>query len=50
MPSSQTKFERTVSLSLILLGILIACSSNHLLATAFGISLLAVGGVLLRWG
>jgi hypothetical protein len=48
--TSRSGLEGSISLGLILFGLLIACSSNDLLVTGFGVSLLALGGALWLWG
>ena len=45
---SQSKLEVSIALSLILFGVLIACSSNELLLTACGLSLMLLGSALYR--
>jgi hypothetical protein len=46
MQTSRSHFETSIALGLILFGVLIACSSNNLLATAFGVFLMLVGACL----
>lgn len=43
---TQSKLEVSIALGIILLGVLIAGSSNEFLVSAFGVSLLLLGGVL----
>lgn len=50
MQTSHSRLEASIALGLILFGVLIACSSNRLGVTAFGVALMAVGGALYRWG
>lgn len=45
-----SRLEGLISLGLILFGVLIACSSNDLRVTAFGVGSLLLGGALYRWG
>lgn len=49
-PPASSRLESPISLGLILLGVLIACSSNDLRVTVFGIGLLLLGGALYRRG
>jgi hypothetical protein len=49
MQASRSKLEIGIVLGLILLGVLIAGSSNEFLVSAFGVSLLFFGGALYLW-
>jgi hypothetical protein len=48
--TSRSKLEVSIALGFLIFGVLIACSSNELPVTAFGISLMLLGGALYRWG
>ena len=50
MQTSRSRLEVSIAYGLMLFGVLIACSSNELAATAFGLALLLLGGALYRWG
>ena len=50
MQTSRSRLETSISLGLILFGILIACSSDELLVALVGVSLLFLGGALYPWG
>jgi hypothetical protein len=50
MQTSRTRLEVSIALGIFLFGVLIASSSNELPVTAFGVGLMALGGVLYRRG
>jgi hypothetical protein len=50
MQTSRSKIETSIVFGLMAFGILIACASNNLLATIFGVALLGIGAALYRWG
>lgn len=50
MQTSRSGLEVSIAAGLMLFGVLIACSSNELVSTAFGLALLLLGGALYRWG